>query len=202
MRDKFKHKSKLRELIMTFSNRDDFNIWYIADFYKHVLESLGLQHPNDSISLHRNTLANWFRYLEKNEIHYVYRDRFQKKVYTDLDLQIACYIYNETKYKRSSIGNICAFGFKDLETRSFIEAKKDIVAIKSVEKEHKVLSPTRQVNGENLVTGGKVSSIELLDALKNDVTYNGYPLTIREKQRVMDFLSGLIWPSSILDKEK
>lgn len=49
------------------------------------------------------------------------------------------------------------------------------------------------INNEKKNTINQLDTFELMEILKKEVTVNGKKLTIIEKQRIMDFLSGLIW---------
>lgn len=63
--------------------------WQINDFTEQI--KLALEKKSGvPESLHYNTVDKWFKALERERVHYVNREvETQKKVYTELDLQVA-----------------------------------------------------------------------------------------------------------------
>lgn len=189
---------------MSYANR----VWYISDFLEEISKEIKSQFPNETFSIHMNTVDNWFKRMEKEKIHFTHRDNFQRRIYDDTDLKIACYLYEETKINDTKIGIVFSFKFGKVKTRPYDVAKKDIFEINkeafkffdhSAEKSKEVKSPSaadiRQKTPNSNV--GK-TPIELMEILKKEITFNGQKMTPKEKQRIIDFLSGLVWSKTNL----
>src|SRR5699024_3538440 len=181
-------------------------VWYISDFFEEISKEQKNQNHIENLSIHLNTVDNWFKRMEKEKINFVNRDNLQMRIYDDTDLKIACYLYNETKINKESIGSIFRFKFTNVKTRSYDEAKlnifetnkevanfSDIWSEKCADKEES--STSVKWNELNSKPG---NSLELTEVLKKEITFNGQKLTSTEKQRIVDFLSGLVWPINYL----
>src|SRR5699024_11231180 len=99
---------------------------YINDLFKEITKEKKKQNHIKNLYIQLNTINNWFKRMEKEKIHFVHRDNFQRRIYDDTDLKIACYLYNETKINKESIGSIFRFKFTNVKTRSYDEAKLNI----------------------------------------------------------------------------
>lgn len=189
---------------MPYANR----VWYISELLEEMSKELKLE----TLSIHKNTVDNWFKRMEKEEIHFVHREdsKFRKepkyRIYDDTDLKIACYLYIETKINEESIGTIFKYKFTNIKTRSYDEAKLDIFetnkeaadfskafGVKPILREKPpVLERKKDINSKSGDT------LELREVLKKEITFNGQRLTSNDKQRIVDFLSGLICPINYL----
>nr|WP_026682641.1 hypothetical protein [Priestia megaterium] len=174
-------------------------VWYISEFFEEISEKLKNYKHIDTLSIHMNTVDNWFKRMEKEKIHFLHRDNFQKRIYDDTDLIIACYLYIETKINKKSIGTILKYRFTNIKTRTSNEAKLSILETNkeagnfnfsdSWNAKPVKEKPSTLVKNKNLKFG---DSMELMELLKKEVTFNGHILSSNEKQRIIDFLSGLI----------
>lgn len=184
-----------------------YRVWYISDFYEEISKEIKHQNPNDSFSIHMNTVDNWFKRMEKEKIHFTHRDNFQRRIYDDTDLKIACFLYKETKVDKTPIGTVFKFKFNEIKTRSYDDAQKNIFQTNKETANIFKFLPEKSIEGsysssteikEKINSKPKKLPIELTEILKMEVTFNGKKLTLNEKQRIRDFLSGLVWPKSTL----
>jgi|HigsolmetaAR206D_1030411.scaffolds.fasta_scaffold00003_119 DNA-binding transcriptional regulator YhcF (GntR family) len=74
------------------------DVWKISEFTQKIIESLSRKFPDESVSIHYNTVDKWFKELEERGIHYVNRASGEK-IYDSLDLKIAEFIYLRRKQK-------------------------------------------------------------------------------------------------------
>ncbi|WP_077318159.1 hypothetical protein [Virgibacillus proomii] len=54
-------------------------------------------------------------------------------------------------------------------------------------------NPKASIKKKEIISHTK-ESVELTDVLEKEITFNGKILNSNEKQRIVDFLSGLVWP--------
>lgn len=189
---------------MPYANR----VWYISEFFREISIELKNQNHIETLSINMNTINNWFNRMEKENIHFLHRDKHDIKIYDDTDLKIACYLYIETKIKKVPISLVFKFKFNNVKTRTYDEAKLSILDTNKeagnldLPGDYSVKSPSKKEppvlvnkNDPNLKQD---DSLELSQMLKKDITYNGHKLTSNEKQRIVDFLSGLVCPINYL----
>ena len=105
--------------------------WRISDFTKKFLDDLSVEFPDEEISYHFNTIDGWFKSLEKKGIHYVNRDAGEK-IYDELDLKIAKFIYYQRREK-FSLEQIFKVLPSYIETRPFPPDEEVIELPKSYE---------------------------------------------------------------------
>ncbi|MER2005885.1 MAG: hypothetical protein ABS939_00415 [Psychrobacillus sp.] len=94
------------------------DVWRIAEFGEKVNAKFQQKHGlNDKV--HHNTIDKWFKELEEARVHYVQRIA-DKKVYSELDFNIALYIMDRRleKWNLEAIYNVVG---EVLEVRPFPE---------------------------------------------------------------------------------
>lgn len=179
----------------------DFKVWYISDFTKEILQQLKIQYQIEMVSIHMNTINNWFIKMEEQKIHFIHRDKYDQKIYNEIDLDIACYLYIETKINEQSIGVALHFVSNNVKVRSYEESKLSI--FQNNKETHDISNflnetpsnddkPKHLVDKVNTNSELVVMSVELTELLKKDITFSGRPLTTKQKQRMFDFLAGLV----------
>jgi len=97
-------------------------IWHISDFTEEIQRRYE-EETTVNESVHYNTVDKWFRELENKGIHYIQRVA-DKKVYDDVDVDIAIFIMKKRSLKWSldAISNVLS---AHLEVRLFPDLKND-----------------------------------------------------------------------------
>lgn len=179
-----------------------YRVWYISEFIDEISQQLKIKYQIENFSIHQNTIDNWFKKMEEEKIHFLHRDDFKSKIYDDTDLNIACYLNYQTKVKDKTIGLFCILCLTILKKRTWKEANMSIFETNREADKLSKISDDKYSNKKNpksiIKKRVKISqteeSVELSDVLKKEITFNGKILTSEEKQRIVDFLSGLVWP--------
>ncbi|WP_047979720.1 hypothetical protein [Ornithinibacillus contaminans] len=171
---------------------DAIRVWYISDLFEKISRDLKNQYQIETLSLHMNTVDNWFKRMEKEKIHFVHRDSFNRRIYNKTDLNIANYLYIETKINKESIGTIFKYGFINIKTRPYEEAA-DLTRYFGISPTSGESDISSILEPKKIVHSKSEDTIELREVLKKEVTFNSKKLTLNEKQRILDFLSGLVW---------
>ena len=97
-------------------------VWHISDFTEEIQRRYE-EETTVKESVHFNTVDKWFRDLEKKGVHYIQRVA-EKKVYDELDVDIAVFIMEKRSQKWSldAISNVLS---ANLEVRPFPDLKND-----------------------------------------------------------------------------
>jgi len=97
-------------------------VWHISDFTEEIQRRYE-EETTVKESVHYNTVDKWFRDFENKGIHYIQRVA-DKKVYDDLDVDIAIFIMKKRSQKWSldAIANVLS---AHLEVRSFPDLNND-----------------------------------------------------------------------------
>ena len=106
---------------VTENEQDVVEAWKIGLFTEKVNEVLT---EKGMKNLHRNTLDNWFKRLEKENIHYLSRSG-KEKIYFNLDLQIALFISQkkEAGWELDGIFNVISSNFETRQEQSEANTK-------------------------------------------------------------------------------
>lgn len=70
--------------------------WRISEFTKKLIETVQEKFPDETISVHYNTVDMWFKEMEELGVHYVNRAKGEK-VYDSQDLKIAEFMFLRRK---------------------------------------------------------------------------------------------------------
>lgn len=70
--------------------------WQIREFTNVIIESMSKKYPDKNVSIHYNTVDQWFKEMEELGVHYVNRAKGEK-VYDSLDLKIAEFMFINRK---------------------------------------------------------------------------------------------------------
>lgn len=97
-------------------------VWHISDFTEEIQRRYE-EETTVKESFHYNTVDKWFKDFENKGIHYIQRVA-DKKVYDDLDVDIAIFIIKKRSQKWSldAISNVLS---AHLEVRPFPDLKND-----------------------------------------------------------------------------
>lgn len=98
----------------------DKDWWQITEFSVEVSRVMKEKFDDDTFSVHYNTVDKWFKALEDEGIHYVTRKNGEK-VYTTMDLHIACFIAEARRDGNYRLGVIYKNVPRNLEVREFPE---------------------------------------------------------------------------------
>lgn len=96
----------------------DKDWWQITEFATEISKVLKETFNDDTYSVHYNTVDKWFKAMEENGIHYVTRKNGEK-VYTTLDLHIACFVAEARKSGNYRLEVIYRNVPNNLEVRPF-----------------------------------------------------------------------------------
>lgn len=72
------------------------DVWRISEFTKKLIETVQEKFPDETISVHYNTVDMWFKEMEEMGVHYVNRAKGEK-VYDSQDLKIAEFMFLRRK---------------------------------------------------------------------------------------------------------
>ncbi|MGV7000217.1 hypothetical protein ACWA2C_16150 [Priestia megaterium] len=97
--------------------------WQITEFADKLAAVMQEQYQDEKAGVHYNTLDKWFKTLETKKIHYITRAAGEK-VYDELDLKIACFIYvkRQEKWSLDAIHNLLE---ESGDTRPFPQEYED-----------------------------------------------------------------------------